>query len=182
MRQVIADIKFFLGDNEDRSPLQNSLVYKSIINNPVNHHSGIVVLDGAAFNKFEMKQINYLFVVAPAEFAVVIDNKMAMYTHQFTFTNPSAAIDIVLFPHKYGKVPVRYLYGTMKYGDTETALNMTDEEMSAIEYDETLEDLVYDSTPGDDAFSTRIIQDFGDCEYGFSWDSVLEDLIIKPVS
>ncbi len=180
MRQVIADIKFFLGDNADKTPLQNSLVFKSIINNPKNHHAGLFVLDGKEFNRLTLDKINYIFVIAPKPFAIVIDDKVALYTTQFTYMNPHGSIDAVLFPHSYGQVPVRYLYGTMAFGDCETAMNLTDEECNAIEYDTVLEDLIYDSAPGDNEFSSAVISDFGDCEFGFEWDEALQKLVMKP--
>ena len=183
MRQVISDLRFFIGESAKLDPLNEALIYRGIINNPKSAHSGVVVVDGINFTKFEMQQANYAFLIAKYPFTLVLDQKVIMYTSQFAIANKNTTVNLAVYPRLRYKIELRYLYGFIEpggavdeNGNTASAIELP-EGCCEEEYDAYLKNLIVD--PGECDFFPEMAEFVDDprCCNKCTYDKILEDMI-----
>ncbi len=181
MKQLVSDIKFFMNDNLNtyQSP-EIGLIHRSIINNPAAHQSGNILLHSENFKRFDLGTFNYIFIVADKRFSIVIDDKLALYTSQFSYINPRALLTAVIFPYVAGETTVKYLFGKFQTGDVEsgsTAPGDCDNDMS---FDAQIDALIYDTDPCGNPLTSSVVDELsGLCEFDFTWDEALQKLILN---
>ena len=180
MNQLIADIKFLFNDNIDTvNAPDKSLIHRSIINNPTNHAAGEVLLNSDTFKKFVLNPFNYIFIVANRRFSIVLDDKIALYSSQFSYINPRGLLSASIYPFAYGETKVKYMYGNFTDGDVETGTTASQDCNDGMDFDSQIDALIYDDSPCGNPLTSSVIDDLsGMCDFDFTWDEALQKLII----
>lgn len=180
MKQLVSDIKFLLNDNLNHSMPETSLIHRDIINNPAAHSAGNILLHSDNFKRFELGEFNYVFLVANKRFSIVIDDKLALYTSQFSYINPRALIEAKIFPYTTGETHVKYLYGRFQTGDVEDGTTSPGDCSNEMDFDPQIDALIYDSDPCGNPLTSSIVDELsGLCELDFTWDEALQKLILE---
>jgi hypothetical protein len=182
LNQIITEFNVFEGDSEGMSPLNNSLSYKSIINEPIEYRAGTVTLIAEEYssspdyktpNKLILENINFINLIGNRVFTLVIDERIAIYTKQFSFMNLEETIKLIMVPRFVGSTIVKYNYGYLK----STTIDSPIYSLTAdIRYDEILEELIIGQRIVPDASLLRILSK----DLNFIppyYDSILETLI-----
>lgn len=180
MKQLVSDIKFLLNDNLDvHNAPETSLIHRSIINNPAAHSAGTVGLNSETFKSFDLGMFNYVFLVADNRFSIVIDEKIALYTSQFSYINPRGLLSAKIFPYIKGETKVKYIFGVFATGDVEQGMTSPDDCSDDIEFDPQIDALVYDTNPCGNPLTSSVVDELsGLCELDFTWDEALQKLIL----
>lgn len=178
MRQVLSDIRCFIGDSAQRDTIAEALIFKSVINNPDSAHSGVVVIDGEAFTNFKMEKVNYAIAVSKHPFSLVLDEKVVLYTRHFSFANVHTVMNLSIYPRLRSEVEVRYLYGYVNHGATESAIQVP-EGCCQEEYDELLKNLIID--PGNCEFYPEWAAqtDDPDCCTSCNYDQAIDEIVFS---
>lgn len=181
MNQLVADIKFMFNNNIDSMNMpERSLIHRSIINNPTNHAAGEVLLHSDNFKKFELNEFNYVFIVADRRFSIVLDDKIALYTSQFSYINPRGLLKATIYPFAYGETKVKYLFGSFLDGDVESGTTSPQDCDDALDFDPQIDALIYDDSSCSNPLTSSVIDDLsGLCDFDFTWDEALQKLIIN---
>jgi len=180
LKQLVSDIRFFMNDNLNTSQSPEiGLIHRSIINNPSTHQTGNILLNSDNFKRFDLGSFNYIFIVADKRISIVIDDKLALYTSQFSYINPRALLSAVIFPYVAGETTVKYLFGRFQTGDVETG-STSSEETNDLNFDVQIDALIYDTDPCGNPLTSSVIDELsGLCEYDFTWDEALQKLILN---
>lgn|GEM_PF-5744077 len=181
MKQLVSDIKFLLNDNLNtyKSP-ETSLLHRSIINNPAAHNAGNITLHSEDFKDYDLGSFNYVFIVADKRFSIVIDEKLALYTSQFSYINPRALLSAKIFPYTNGETIVKFLYGRFQTGDVENGTTAPGDCGNDMEFDTQIDSLIYDTDPCQNPLTSSVVEELsGLCEYDFTWDEALQKLILN---
>lgn len=175
MRQILSDLRCFINDNSPSGETtQIPLFFKTVLDNPQTNYSGSAIIDGVAFNSLTFTKVNFAFIVSRQPFSLVLDNKIVMYTTQFSFANVHTVMDLMIYPRLRTKVKVEYLYGYVDHGAEESTVQLPDTGC-AQEYDEILQNLIIDSTA--ETFTPDWAED-SDCDcQSCQYDSAIEDVI-----
>jgi len=181
LKQLVSDIKFFLNDNLDtHSAPETSLIHRSIINNPAAHNSGNIGLHSDNFKSYDLGAFNYVFIVADKRFSIVIDEKLALYTSQFSYINPRALLTAKIFPYTPGETKVKFLYGVFQTGDVEDGSTSPEDCGKDMDFDAQIDSLIYDTNPCGNPLTSSIVEELsGLCELDFTWDEALQKLILE---
>jgi len=181
LKQLLADIKYFINDNLNTgSSPEISLLHRSIINNPSAHVSGNVTLNSDTFKSFDLGSFNYIFLVSDKRFSIVIDEKLALYTSQFSYINPRAMMSAKIFPYIVGETPVKYLHGQFTAGDIEDGTTAPGDCGNEMDFDPQIDALMYDDDPCGNPLTSSVVDELsGLCELDFTWDEALQKLILE---
>lgn len=182
MNQIITEFNVFEGDSEGMTSLNNSLSYKNIINDPIEYRSGLFVLTAEEYstrpeykppNKLILDNINFINILGSRIFTIVINDKIAIYTKQFSFMNLEEIIKLIIVPRYVGQTTLKYNYGYLKSSSVDSPIYSLEAD---IKYDEVLEDLIITQRAIPDINLFRILSK--DLNYiPPYYDSILETLI-----
>jgi len=180
LKQLVADIKYFMNDNINSSQAPEiGLIHRSIINNPVSHQSGNILLHSENFKRYDLGQFNYIHLVADKRISIVLDDKIALYTSHFSYINPRALLSAVIFPYVTGETTVKYLFGKFKTGNIEAGTTAPGE-CNDMDFDVQIDSLIYDTDPCGNPLTTSVVEELcGLCEFDFTWDEALQKLIMN---
>jgi hypothetical protein len=182
LNQIITEFNVFEGDSEGMSSLNNSLSYKNIINDPIEYRSGVFVLTAEEYssnseykvpNKLILDNINFINILGSKVFTIVVNDKIAIYTKQFSFMNLEEIIKLIIVPRYIGQTTVKYNYGYLKSASIDSPIYSLEAD---IKYDEVLEDLIISQRAIPDTNLFRILSK----DLNFIppyYDSILETLI-----
>lgn len=182
MKQLVTDIKFLVNDNLDIiNPPEKSLIHRSIINNPTNHSSGNISLNSTTFKEYDFGKFNYIFIVATNRIAIVLDDKLAIFTSQFTYVNKHGLLSAKIFPHVHGDTSVKFVMGNFSNGNVEAGSSASAQEcIDSLNFDAQVDALIYNDATCLNPLTTVVMDELeGLCEFGFTWDSALQQLIIN---
>ncbi len=176
MRQVLSDIRCFIGDSAQRDTIAEALVFKSVINNPQSAHSGVIVIDGETFTTLKMDKVNYAIIVSKHPFSLVLNEKVVLYTRHFSFANVHTVMNLSIYPRLRSQVEVRYLYGYVETGATESPVQIP-EGCCQEEYDEILRNLVIDPSSCDFYPEWAQYTTDPDCCTSCNYDQAIDEII-----
>ncbi len=179
LKQLVSDIKFFFNDNLDtsKSP-ETSLIHRAIINNPKAHQSGHTVIDSENFTSFDLGAFNYIFITGDKRFTILLDERIALYTSQFSYINPRGKLTAKIFPHIRGETNIKYLFGSFALGDVESATASGDSH-DPLNFDVAIDSLIYDTQPCENPMTASVMSEMTDlCDLDFTWDEALQQLIL----
>jgi len=173
MRQIISELNVFEGDTESDNPLQKSLTTKTIINNPFEHKSGNIVLDGDIFNSFDINNVNYIHLIGNSIFSVVLDSKAVLFTRYFSLMNTETTFSIRLFPRYFGQTNIKYTTGFTNNGSGDSPIQVIGVD-SIHDFDEELHNVLIELLEVD-----PITTQLGNNINNHSYDTILEDIIVE---
>lgn len=172
MNQIITELNVFEGDSEGIMPTRSSLNYKQIINDPIEYKSGNIALNGTTPNKIYINNVNFINLMGTRTFTILLNEKVVLYTKQFSFMNLEETINLVLVPRYVGPTNVKYNCGFLKSIDSDSPIYCLNVD---VEFDSILEDLIIEQRlMPDDMLFTVLGRDIIKNQY----DSVLNALII----
>ena len=139
MNQIITELNIFEGDSEGIVPIQSSLNYKQIINDPIEYKSGTIILNSETANKKYMNNINFINLMGTKNFTILINEKIVMHTKQFSFMNLEETINLMILAKCIGLTRVKYNCGFLKSIESKSPAYCLQE---GVEFNTILQDLL----------------------------------------
>jgi len=159
MDTLISDLKFFMANRKNLNPISNMMSCKHILNNPKTVTNGSFILDGSEFNSLVIPKSNFIFLNADANFSILIEDKIVMFTDQFIFNSQETTINCKLYPRLKRIVKVEYIYGLVDYGSDFSPVRFLPN-ISDSNYDSLLRDMLLKPTlPRDYDYDTTTYLD-----------------------
>jgi len=143
MNQLIGELKLFTIDNKQINLRKDALIYKTILDEPFYHNSGNLNLYGDSSSFYELKNINYIYLVSNENFNILINDKVVLNTQQFNYVNRYRNINIAIQCKPLTKQVVEFCYGNLELGDESEGLQLINQKPAcAAKWDRVLKNIV----------------------------------------
>ena len=97
---------------------------------------------------FELKDVNYVFLMAECPFNLLINDLVVINTKQFSFINPNKTITIGISGAVDYDLEIEYCYGLLKCGDQDDAIKAVSSSMG-VKWDRVLKNVIFESNNGE---------------------------------
>ena len=128
MKQLVGELKLSVIDSSQLSSRRDALYYKTILDNPLYYNSGTLDLLGDSSSFYELKQVNYVYLLSKTNFNLLINNKVVLNTQHFMYVNQYRYLDIAVQCQPINHYEVEFTYGRLHLGDESSGMNVLDQD------------------------------------------------------